>query len=50
MALVLSLLLILLALSSVFWMFDAVREQRRAKSSFERDQEFLKRYIGSGGR
>jgi hypothetical protein len=50
MSLVLSLLLILVALSSVFWMFDAVREQRREKSSLERDQEFLKRYIGSGGR
>ena len=50
MALVLSLLLILVAMSSVFWMFDAVREQRREKSSLERDQEFLKRYIGSGGR
>ncbi len=50
MAWVLSLLLILVTLSSVFWMFDAVREKRREKSSLERDEEFLKRYIGSGGR
>ena len=50
MAWILSFLLTLVTLSSVFWMFDAVRESRREKSSLERDEEFLQRYIHSRGR
>jgi hypothetical protein len=45
MSLLMSFLLLLTCVSCSFWTFDALREQVRDKSPFERDQEFLRRHI-----
>lgn len=50
MSLVLSLVLLLTCLSCAFWTFDALREQFREKSPFERDQAFLRRHIENKSR
>lgn len=45
MSLVISFLFMLTCVSCSFWTFDALREQFREKSPFERDQAFLRRHI-----